>query len=108
MRAKLANEDDGLRHKRLLGQALELAVPKVETAYVLDAERPASLFKFGSTPVTMTVIVPEKSLVFSVAPLPLKALPAFAPSDARPSICAPQRCSASLPGSGRQSRANRS
>jgi hypothetical protein len=28
----------------------------------------------GSTPVTMTVIVPEKSFVFSVAPLPWKVL----------------------------------
>ena len=38
----------------------------------------------GSTPVTSTVMVPEKLLVFSVAPLPAKVLVELPPTDARP------------------------
>ena len=38
MRTKLANESNGGRHERILGQALELAVAEVETADVLDAK----------------------------------------------------------------------
>ena len=51
MRAKLANESNGGRHERILGQALELAVAEVETADVLDAEGMAGVLEFGGTPV---------------------------------------------------------